>query len=252
MQPESASSCGEYKMVKVKIRRKSFVFVVSLAIIFAAITFALASCTDFFTGSLAEWAARNPQNLVPDVTAGNVLDIIAEFENNPDASLVVLQRIRDGLSSVPPWDVPVLQASSLIAAVNSASMVTAVLSSVPNIDDIDEDNATEIIDKAISNMTNLESTSLLLYQIITSPGTPGFDTFAAFSDPDDLAFAAILLLSAEAKHAPGDLDSYVNDFPTKEKTPIENLALALAEAAVNHEDELGGPLGDILKGLNLI
>jgi hypothetical protein len=49
------------------------------------------------------------------------------------------------------------------------------------------------------------------------------------------------------------MESFVDDFKTKTPyTKIETLAIKMAEAAMVKSGELAGPIGDILKGLELV
>jgi hypothetical protein len=212
------------------------------------------SCTDFFSTSLAPWAARDPYSLIPAVTPGNVNDLIADSENNPDMSLAVLKKIQDALEGAGPDDAGTLQAAALGAAANASGFGPAVLNKADDISKLmeDKDNAKNLMFEAINDMPNLEETSETLTAILPKPGTAEFDTFIEKADADDLATAAAVLLAAEAK---GKGDDYINTFtPETAATDSAKLALELAGAAARKYEETntGGRLKDILEGLNLV
>jgi hypothetical protein len=226
------------------IMKKRYFFVLLV------LTVAFGACTDFFSGSLATWAARDPDKLVPPVNADNVFDIIAEFENNPDASLAVLKRIQNALADAPDGEKITLQVAALEAAANAVGLVNAVFGAITDPDDIMEDSAKDIMLDVINGMTNLEAAGSLLLDVLPAPGTPEFKAFVASANPNDLAFAAVILLAGEAKRQPGDMGAYIDGFGAT-SNPVENLAIELAKAAQEHPDEMTGPMKDIIKGLNL-
>ena len=213
------------------------------------LTIILSSCTEFFTTSLAPWAARNPNDFIPPVNSDNVDTLIRDFENDPDASLVILDRISDALENAPEEEIPYLQAAALEAAVNSVGLVSAVLTSIPDIELItDVDAAIEIVNRAINSMSNLEAAGSLLVNILPEPNTQAFEDFVNAAEPVDLAFAAVVILAGEAKNA-DDLEEYLSNYINKsdsEKTDAEKTADALAISVVN------SVLEDFLIGLGLI
>ena len=212
------------------------------------------SCMDFFTNSLAGWAVRDPENLVPRVNAGNIHEILEAFQNDPDASLVILRRIRDAQNGATPEELLILQSAALEAAINSAGLLNSILGTTTNLNNIDdEDSAKSMILDSIDGMKNLDASSALLREILPEPGTQAFDDFAAASDPNYLAMTAALLVAGEAKRqSSDDLEGFVDNFSDKPKTPTEELAMAMAEAAMAHPDELSDQFADALRGLNLV
>ena len=215
-------------------------FFLVLVILGVAVFFA--SCTDFFSTSWASWAARDPDSLVPTVTPGNVDELIALAENNPDLSLAVLKKIRDASKKASGTDKQKLQNAALEAAVNAAGLGQAVLGVAKDLGSL-EDDAKDIVIDAINGMDNLDAAASILAEILAG----GFD--ASTADPNDLALAAVVILAAEAKKAPGGIDDYIDHFQDTPLTPVEQLAVDLALAA---KDNVSGPLKDLLDNLNLI
>ncbi|MDR1586657.1 MAG: hypothetical protein LBS57_04290 [Treponema sp.] len=229
--------------------------------IFSAAAFLICSCTQFFSSSLAPWAARDPGALVPPVTTGNVKELIEVAENNPDLSLEVLRGIDKALQDANDDEKNSLQAAALQAASNASGMGTAIMHQAGNISEImeDKDNAKKLVTDVLQDMDNLSDTSNLLVDILPEPGTPEFDAFVKKANADDLAIAAAILLAAESKEQINSGD-YFNSFnpndPAASLNPRENLAVGLAKSALDKSDEpnsgLSGRLQDILEGLNLL
>lgn len=213
----------------------------------------LFSCTDFFSTSLAPWAARDPNSLIPPVTTGNVDELIAGAENNPDMSLAILKKINDALKGADADEASSLQAAALEAAANASGLGPAILNQADDISQImeDKDNAKGLVIDALNDMPNLKETGETLTSILPEPGTPEFAAFVEKADADDLATAAAILLAAEAKNQGED---YINTFDASAATGSAKLAVELAAAASRkyEETESSSRLKDILEGLNLI
>jgi hypothetical protein len=226
-------------------------FVISAA---AALIF---SCTDFFATSLAPWAARDPNSLIPPITAGNINDLIAGAENNPDLSLAILKKIGGALDGAGSGEVSSLQAAALKAAANASGLGPALMNKMGQISDVVEnvDMAQDVIIDTLNDMSNLEAAGAALAGVLPSPGTPAFDAFVEKSSPDDLATASALLLASEAKGAINDED-YIKNFNPADPDISDSalLAVELAAAASQKMDEDGSDsrLKDILGGLNLV
>ena len=237
----------KYKLVKGSLRN---VILIGMVVISAI------SCRQFFTTSLAPWAARDPASLIPPVTTGNIDDLLEQSANNPDQSLALLDKIANVITTASAADAAVLQAASLTAASNASGVATAVLQNTGTLLDTMQNNGDiiPVISDAISGLSNLESTADLLATVLPDPSdTAAFDAFVAQASPEDLAMAAIVLLASEAQAA-GGVDTYITSFDPNTPSPgAETLAVALASAAAASYAASGGtgPLADILAGLNL-
>jgi hypothetical protein len=201
------------------------------------------SCTDFFTTSLGEWAARDPNSLIPSVTTGNIDDLLEAVEGDPDLALALLKKIADADPD------PKLQAAALEAA-TEASGIVGILST--NINDIDENNAEAILISALNSMSNVEEAGAVLVSILPDPTSDptGYAAFVAKASAEDLAMAAAVILAGEAK-ASGDPSNYISGFPTSSTgTATQELAKQLAQAAAANYTG-GGFLEDFLKGIGL-
>lgn len=225
-------------------------------IIVGMLAFSVLSCRQFFTTSLAPWAARDPASLIPPVTTGNIDDLLEQSANNPDQSLALLDTIADAVSTASAADAVVLQAAALTAASNASGVATAVLQNTGTLLDTMQNNGDiiPVISDAISGLSNLAPTADLLAAILPAPSTAAFDAFVAQASPEDLAMAAIVLLASEAQ-ASGGVETYISSFDPQSGSlsTTETLAVALASATAASYAASGGtgPLADILAGLNL-
>ncbi|AEJ19298.1 hypothetical protein [Gracilinema caldarium] len=215
----------------------------------------LGSCRQFFTTSLAPWAARDPSSLIPTVSSDNIKELLEKSANNPDQSLALLDKIADAVAAASAADAAVLQAAALEVASNASGVATAVLSNTGDLLEAldNDDDIIPIVSTAIAGLSNLGESAALLAQILPDPGTGAFNAFVAQATPEALAMAAIVLLAAEAQ-ASGGVESYINSFDPNSPDPgTETLAVALAEAAATAYAASGGtgPLADMLSGLNL-
>ena len=229
--------------------------------VFAAL---LISCMDFFSNSMASWASRDRNKMVPPVTAGNVNDLVAMAENDPDLSMSVLQKIREAIDNASGDDRQILQEAALAAAANAAGLGQSILNTLGKLSSIGEDEAQakDTVLDAINDMKNLDSAGQALLDILPAPGSEEFDAFTAQASANDLALAAIVLLAGEAKSQADNyengMESYIDDVADRiesgDLNESERLAqaLALAAALEGREDELSQLLRDVLNGLNLL
>jgi hypothetical protein len=216
------------------------------------------SCTEFFSTSLAPWAARDPDKLIPKVTVSNVGGLIEQAENDPDLSLALLKKISDAAKNASGGDKAELQNAALEAATNASGLGQAVLGRAGEIASLETpEDAQKLLTNAINDMTNLEAAASVLTGTLPDPSdAPAFQSFVDAASPDDLATAAALLLAGEAKKS-GDIDNYIDGFDkngSSQLSPAEELAVKMAEAAMDKYTATGagGPLEDLLSGLNLI
>jgi len=218
-------------------------------------SFFLGACTQFFSTSLAPWAARDPETLIPEVNAGNVDELIRKTRNNPEMSLVVLKRIRSASENAQGNDLLALQQAAVQAASNATGIASSLISQAGNISGIDnKDDAIGLIESSLASMKNLGPVADNLNDILPDPvpGNPEWENFVNNSSADDLAIVAVLLLAGEAKKDPGGVEDYINNKFEDNKTNStltsqEALALALVEEALNKSGSSG--LSDSLKAL---
>ena len=205
-----------------------------------------ASCTDFFSTSLASWAKRDPHNLIPPVDAGNIAELVNNpyIADDPDLSLALLENIDAAMDGASDEDKEILQNAALEVAVNASGLGQAALGVLIDLDSL-ADNPKDVIIDAINGLDNLEAAAELLCSILE-----GFDPDNVNADPNDLALAAIVLLTGEAKKAPGGVEGYINGFTAGgASTDAEQLAVALATAAAGQLSD--GSLKDVLSNLGL-
>jgi hypothetical protein len=213
----------------------------------------LASCTDFFSTSLASWAKRDPASLIPTVTTGNVNDLIRMSENDPDLSLELLRKIKAAADRAGPEEAAALRAAGLKTGANAVDLGSSLINNITDMSDVgNADQARKMLSDAINGMPNLAETSAALSGLIPDPSdTAAFDAFTAAADLNDLAMAAVILLAAEAK-ASGNSSDYISSITTPSAAPP--LVQALANAAKTKYDVEGGEglVGDLLEGLGLV
>lgn len=217
---------------------------------------ALMSCTEFFTNSWASWAARDPDKLIPTVSAGNVDELLEMAEGDPDLSLAVLKKIRSASAKASGSDRQKLREAAIEASANAAGLGQAVLGAAEKLSGIDSaEDALDLVLAALNDMKNLEDASAELFSTLPKGDDADFDDFAAAASADDLALAAIILLAGEVKkNSDGNMADYIEEYitPMHELTEEEELALALADALTGRLDELSGPMKSVLEGLNLL
>jgi hypothetical protein len=221
-----------------------------------AALFLLGSCTQFFSASLAPWAARDQSKILPPLSAENVDELVMLAENNPDLSLELLKSIKNAVSKASPDDASSMQEAALRAAANATGLGHAVLNQIGNSADAlhESNNAISLVVGSIDYLKNLQDVSSALESILPEPGTPAFDAFVEKASPEDLAVAAALVLLAAEAQTHNDGTEYLKNFkpndPSATLTPQEKYAVALAEAAVGKGMD-DGPLKSLLSGLNL-
>jgi len=232
-------------------QKHSFFF---FLMIFAFISLCV-SCTDFFSNSWATWAARDPDRLIPTVTASNVDELIALAENNPDLSLAILKKIQKAVNSASGADLIKLQNAALQVGVNAAGLGQAVLNAAGELTNVKTDaDARDMVVNALGGMKNLNASCAALPLILPDPSdTEAFNAFTDSASVDDLALAAALLIAGEANKYDQPDDYIENTFNSNR--PIgqnEELAVALIDSVRLRQEELSESLEDILYGLNLL
>ena len=218
--------------------RKLFIFLLPVFVLF--------SCTDFFSTSLASWAARDKDKLVPAVTTDNVDDLIALAENDPDLSLALLKKIKEAAEGASGEEKQKLQNAALEAAVNAAGLGQAVIGAMGDLSNVDnEEEVKQLVLDALNSMANLDSAEDILFDILDGDFDPNE------ADPNNMVMAAVILMAGEAKKAASGIDEYLEYFDPQDPqlSPEAQLAVDLALAA---KDRVTGPIADILNGLNLI
>ena len=220
--------------------KKLYTFLFSILFAGAAL---FVSCTDFFSNSLAPWAARDPDGLVPSVNTGNLDELMSLTENNPDMSLALLKRLEQAAGGASPASKQLFQSAALEVAVNAAGLGQAILGAASDLGSIDRDNVEDLVIDAINSMKNLDDAASILLDILAG----GFDMDDA--DPNNLALAAVVLMAGEAKNAP-DIEVYIKSFSPSTSGPTAQLAVTMANRAVTNG--ISGPFADILDGLGLI
>jgi hypothetical protein len=211
------------------------------------------SCTDFFTTSWGEWAARNPANLIPKVTAGNVQELVDMAENNPDLSLEVLKKIGAAVGGASGGDKTKLQNAAVAAALNASDLTGALMNNASNVSNLeDPEQVKDLISNTLNGMDNLGPASDALTAILAQDT----EAFKDSASADDLAMAAALILAGEAKKADNadlfdDLDNAT--IPPESQAAVD-LAKDLAGKAAEKYDAGGGDnsvLKDLLDKLGL-
>ncbi|MCX7948903.1 MAG: hypothetical protein N2509_02180 [Treponemataceae bacterium] len=214
------------------------------------ITVGVASgCRQFFTTSLAPWAARDPATLIPPVTTANVGALAQQTADNPEMAAALLDKIAAAIPGASPGDKAVLQAAALDVAANASGVTTALYGTLSTIDinnlqNIDQNALLDTISAALAGLDNLQSVAATLADIIPYSGSGTSITldsaFVAAASPEDLVAAAIVLVAAEAQ-ASGNIQNYVSTFNPSSPSGNAAIAVALVDAAAS-----SGGTGDLL------
>ncbi|MDR2184737.1 MAG: hypothetical protein LBO80_03580 [Treponema sp.] len=218
---------------------------VKYGLLFLLLLVFAAGCSDFFSASLAPWAARDPADLIPDVDAGNVWELVKLTEDDPDLSLELLKNIRGAAAGASPPDQAKLWAAGLTAAANASELGSAILRNLRGKDDLNADGIRSLINNALNDAGNLRAAAAVLEQILgTDPVTanPGFVNAASAGD---LAMAAAILLAAEAKQS--GLSNFIDSYMPDPGSLIYKLA-----AEAYGKPDVSGAIKDVIDGLNLI
>lgn len=232
--------------------------------VFISAAFLSMSCQQFFTTSVAATLARDPASLVPAVSSTNAAELAAAVSDDPDASLVVLSGLEDLIAAAPAEEQAELAALALDVASNASGVGGALLTTVDSLagiltgGDLSDpetlDGLFTTIDEAIAGLGNLGDTSTSLVAILSGT-TATIDDIAETATAEELAMAAIVLLSANAQNDAGGVAGYVGglDPNSSSLSASEQLAVDLAAAAAAKYDAEGGtgPLASILSSLNL-
>jgi len=216
----------------------------------------LGSCQQFFTTSLAEVLARDPDSLVPEVDASNAADLAALAQNDPAMAMSVLDGINDAMAGASAADQVLLRTAAVDAAASASGIGPAVLSVADQLAKAEDDAAMiTIMDQTLSGLGNLEEAASGLLSALPDPtDTIAFDAFVAAADPGQLAVAALTLMASEAALDPAGIESYMNSVdPENPVGDSQILAIALATAAATQYEEEGGggDLASMLASLNL-
>jgi hypothetical protein len=191
------------------------------------------SCTNFFTTSWGEWAARDPASLIPTVTRDNVDKLVSDAENNSDLSLEVLKGIGKSVENASGEDKTKLQNAAVTAAANAANLTNTLINNVPNIANLEKpEDVKDLVTSTLNSMNNLTPTADALTGILAQDT----DAFVNSASAEDLALAAALILAGEAKKG-GDAiftDPTTATIPPESQAVVD-LAEKLAVAALDKQ-----------------
>ena len=240
-----------------KLTRPRSVAVTALAGIVACVlaVMVLGSCQQFFTTSLAEALARDPDSLVPDVDASNAADLAELAQNDPAMAMSVLDGINDAMAGASAADQVMLRTAAVDAAASASGIGPAVLSVADQLAAADESEIIGIMDQTLAGLGNLEEAADGLLLALPDPAdTVAFDAFVAAADPGQLAVAALTLMASEAASDPDGIELYIDGIdPDNPVGESQILAIALATAAAAQYEAEGGDdeLASMLASLNL-
>jgi hypothetical protein len=214
----------------------------------------LSSCMDVFATSWGSALKRDPNKLIPTVTASNVGDLLDASLGDTDFASTLLGKIDEAAKTAQGSDKTALQDAALKAAANASGLTTAILENAGTLLETGESDAdiTKTIDgilKDIDGESLRQIADNLRSVLDTSQGAYRQGTKAS---NEDLAVAAVILLLADAKEA-GDLEDYLDSFASRKNlnpTSNEETALFLAGiiAQKNTDDEI---ISQLLSAMNL-
>jgi hypothetical protein len=213
-----------------------FLFLFSL--VFAA------GCSNVFSTSLAPWAARDPADLIPNVDAGNVRELVELTEDDPDLSLELLKHIRNAAAGASPPDKVKLQAAGLTAVANASELGGAILRNLHGTGDLDKDNIQGLVNSALNDAGNLLTAAAVLEDLLGNNPTAN-SSFVNAASTGDLAMAAAILFAAEAKQS--GLSNFIDTYMPDTTSLIYELA-----AAAYGKPDVSNSIKDVIDGLKLI
>jgi hypothetical protein len=214
----------------------------------------LSSCMDVFSTSWGSALKRDPNKLIPAVTASNVEDLLDASLGDTDFASTLLGKINDAAKTAQGSDKTVLQDAALKAAANASGLTTAILENAGILLESGE-NTTDIKKTIDGILSGIDGESLrqiaddLRSVLDTSQNAYKQGTKAS---TEDLAVAAVILLLADAK-GEGNLEDYLDSFAGRKDlnpTPNEETAIFLAGiVAQKHvDDEI---INQLLSAMNL-
>jgi len=228
--------------------RGCFPFIIILALL-------LGSCTEFFSTSLASWAARDPSRLIPPVTIDNVNELIQMAENDPDLSLELLKKIGEAAGKKSGEEKAGLQAAAVEAAVNAVGLGQTLINTAGELANFETADAKDLVMDAINSMPNLDDASDALFKMLPKdPSGADFEKFIETAGAEDIAMAAVLLLAGEAKKYDSIPGNDIGNYDvTADVSDEAGLALALIAGLLDagKDSELPDPIHNILDGLKL-
>jgi hypothetical protein len=220
-----------------------------------------ASCQEFFTTSLASSLARDPADLVPTVTEKNAAELAELTSGDADASLILLDGLTAVIADASAAEKVDLAVLALGVATSASDLESTLLESSSDLlnlltaGTLDDVAVYALVEDALSGLGNLSESAAALTAIFTASGAPSINAIAATASAEDMAMAAIMLLSSAASADSGGVSSYIGAFdPTSVTlTATEQLAVDLATAAATKYAADGGTgaLADMLSTLNL-
>jgi hypothetical protein len=224
-------------------------WVVLIPALTAALT--LSSCMDVFSTSWGSALKRDPNKLIPTVTASNVEDLLDASVGDTDFASALLGKIKDSAQNAKGAEKATLQDAALKAAANASGLATEVLKNAETLFETGNGHTGDIQHTIDGILKDIDGSSL---QQITRDLNSVLDNAYRGSNAsnEDLAMAAIILLLADAKKG-GNLENYLNDFSNRKGgslTPNEQTALRLAEiiAERNTDDDI---IRQLLDAMNL-
>jgi hypothetical protein len=216
----------------------------------------LSSCVDVFSTSWGSALKRDPDKLIPQVTASNVEDLLEASLGDTDFATTLLGKISDSVETARGDEKAALQDAGLKAAANASGLATSILDNAGTLLKGSEGDITDIqttIDAILKDINgeDLQQIAADLRAILNNETINTYKAKTKASD-EDLAVAAIVLLLADAKKT-GNLNSYLNQFANrKDVNPTENEKKAILLAGVIAERTIDNEIiNELLSAMNL-
>jgi paraquat-inducible protein B len=214
----------------------------------------LSSCMDVFSTSWGSALKRDPNKLIPTVTASNVGELLEASLGDTEFASTLLSKIADSAKKTTGKEKAELQDAALKAAANASGLATEVLKNAETLLKTANGNTGDIqhsIDGILKdiNGSNLQQISEDLNSVLTGNNYNGNK-----ASNEDLAMAAIILLLADAQKA-DTLEDYLDSFSGRQQndTPLsrnEEKALSLAKIIADRhiDDDI---ISQLLDAMNL-
>jgi hypothetical protein len=179
--------------------------------------------------------------------------LLADYGNDSDVSLAILNGIEDAVKGASGQDKLDLQSAALEAAVNAVGLGNTVLNKFDDIlDTVDSGgDVLGLVENVIDSLDNLNVASSALLGTLPDPDSDptAFSDFVSNSKPDKLALAAAVLLASEAEKK-GGAEGYINAFdPVAPATPNEAMAVAIAGQIASSYVSTGNDTDEIIQNM---
>ncbi len=185
-----------------KLTKGSLLFPLTIVLLAGILT----SCTDFFTTSWGEWAARDKSTLVKNVTSDNIDELMATAANDKEMQVIIMNNLVDAVSKEEnPDKKKKLQNAGVELALSTTNIMDTVLGSVGELTslmdggdggEVDTDEVITYVTDILNSMSNLQGSTDNLSAMIN---IEDIDNLVDENNAMNMALTSVLLLCAEVQ-----------------------------------------------------